>query len=49
MRLERIVSRGRIVDLRSLDLDEEETDEFQRILAQPFLSRVVRPIAGDIG
>jgi len=34
--------------LRSLDLDDEETDEFQRLLAQPFLSRVVRPIAGGI-
>lgn len=34
--------------LRSLDLDEEEAGEFQRILAQPFLSRVVRPIAGSI-
>jgi tight adherence protein C len=34
--------------LRSLDLDEEEVDEFERILAQPFLSRVVRPIAGSI-
>jgi len=34
--------------LRSLDLDEEEPDEFQRLLAQPFLSRVVRPMAGSI-
>ncbi len=34
--------------LRSLDLDDEETDEFERLLAQPFLSRVVRPIAGSV-
>jgi tight adherence protein C len=34
--------------LRSLDLDEDETDEFQLLLAQPFLSRVVRPIAGGM-
>ncbi|MGQ0833042.1 MAG: type II secretion system F family protein [Microthrixaceae bacterium] len=34
--------------LRSLDLDDEVPDEFQRLLAQPFLSRVVRPIAGSI-
>lgn len=34
--------------LRSLDLDEEVPDEFQRLLAQPFLSRVVRPMAGSI-
>jgi tight adherence protein C len=34
--------------LRSLDLDEEEPDEFQRLLSQPFLSRVVRPVAGSI-
>jgi tight adherence protein C len=34
--------------LRSLDLDEEEPDEFQRLLAQPFVSRVVRPMAGSI-
>jgi tight adherence protein C len=34
--------------LRSLDLDDEETDEFERLLAQPFLSRVVRPIADGI-
>ena len=34
--------------LRSLDLDDEEPDEFQRLLAQPFLSRVVRPIAGGV-
>jgi tight adherence protein C len=34
--------------LRSLDLDDAETDEFDRLLAQPFLSRVVRPMAGSI-
>ena len=34
--------------LRSLEYDAEETDEFQLLLSQPFLSRVVRPIAGGI-
>jgi tight adherence protein C len=34
--------------LRSLDQDLEDADEFQLLLAQPFLSRVVRPIAGSI-
>ncbi len=34
--------------LRSLDRDEVDTDEFQQILAEPFLGRVVRPIAGSI-
>lgn len=34
--------------LRSLDLDEEVPDEFQRLLSQPFLSRVVRPIAASV-
>jgi hypothetical protein len=34
--------------LRSLDLDDEVPDEFQRLLAQPFLSRVVHPIAGAV-
>lgn len=34
--------------LRSLDLNEEVPDEFQRLLAQPFLSRVVRPIASSV-
>jgi tight adherence protein C len=34
--------------LRSLDVEDEEPDEFQRLLAQPFLSRVVRPIAGGL-
>jgi tight adherence protein C len=34
--------------LRSLDLEDENTDEFERLLAQPFLSRVVRPIASGV-
>jgi tight adherence protein C len=34
--------------LKSLEAYEDEPDEFQQILAQPFLSRVVRPIAGGI-
>ena len=34
--------------LRSLDQDVDEADEFQLLLSQPFLSRVVRPIAGSI-
>lgn len=34
--------------LRSLDHTVDETDEFQLLLAQPFLSRVVRPIAGGV-
>lgn len=34
--------------LRSLDRDDDETDEFQLLLAQPFLSRVVRPVAGSL-
>jgi tight adherence protein C len=34
--------------LKSLEVYEDEPDEFQQILAQPFLSRVVRPIAGGI-
>ena len=34
--------------LRSLEQDLEDADEFQLLLAQPFLSRVVRPIAGGI-
>jgi len=32
--------------LRSLDREVDEADEFQLLLQQPFLSRVVRPIAG---
>lgn len=34
--------------LRSLDLDDVGPDEFELLLAQPFLSRVVRPIAGSV-
>jgi tight adherence protein C len=34
--------------LRSLDSEIDEADEFQLLLAQPFLSRVVRPVAGSI-
>jgi len=34
--------------LRSLEQDEVEIDEFQQILSEPFLGRVVRPIAGGI-
>ena len=34
--------------LRSLDREVDEADEFQLLLQQPFLSRVVRPIAGGI-
>jgi tight adherence protein C len=34
--------------LRSLDREVDEGDEFQLLLAQPFLSRVVRPVAGSI-
>lgn len=34
--------------LRSLDLDGEIPDEFDRLLAQPFLSRVLRPVAESI-
>jgi tight adherence protein C len=34
--------------LRSLDRGEVDTDEFQQLLAEPFLSRVVRPIAGGV-
>jgi len=34
--------------LRSLEHEEVDTDEFQQILAEPFLGRVVRPIAGGI-
>jgi tight adherence protein C len=34
--------------LRSLDLDEEHPDEFELLLQQPFLSRVVRPMAGSV-
>jgi tight adherence protein C len=34
--------------LRSLDSEDEETDEFRILLAQPFLSRVVRPMTGSL-
>ncbi len=34
--------------LRSLELDDEEADEFERTLALPFLTRVVRPIASGL-
>ena len=30
--------------LRSLDYDVEEADEFQQLLAEPFLRRVLRPL-----
>ena len=32
--------------LRRLDLDVEEIDEFQQLLAEPFLTRVLRPLGG---
>lgn len=34
--------------LRSLELDAGSADEFELLLAQPFLSRVVRPLAGSV-
>jgi tight adherence protein C len=34
--------------LRSLDRDQEVHDEFQQLLTEPFLGRVVRPIAGSL-
>ena len=34
--------------LRSLDRGEVDTDEFQQLLSEPFLSRVVRPFAGGV-
>jgi len=34
--------------LRSLDMDDEEADEFERTLTLPFLTRVVRPIASKV-
>jgi tight adherence protein C len=34
--------------LKSLDGWEEETDEFQVLLAQPFLTRVVRPMSANV-
>jgi len=32
--------------LRSLDMQPEEADEFEQLLAQPFLRRVLRPLGG---
>jgi tight adherence protein C len=34
--------------LRSLDWDDDQVDEFERTLALPFLTRVVRPIADSL-
>lgn len=34
--------------LKSLELEDDTTDEFELLLAQPFLSRVVRPIASGV-
>lgn len=34
--------------LQSLDWDDDELDEYERTLAQPFLTRVVRPLASSI-
>jgi tight adherence protein C len=34
--------------LRSLDYDVEDTDEFQQLLAEPFLSRVLRPLGSRL-
>lgn len=34
--------------LRSLDWTEDEADEFQQLLAEPFISRVLRPIASRL-
>jgi tight adherence protein C len=34
--------------LRSLDHDDLEADEYAQLLAQPFLSRVVRPLTGGL-
>lgn len=34
--------------LKSLDWTDEEADEFQQLLAEPFLTRVLRPIAGRV-
>src|SRR3546814_11351100 len=34
--------------LRSLEADRVDADEFDLLLEQPFLSRVVRPIAGSV-
>jgi tight adherence protein C len=46
-----LVPAGEAADdyLRSLDTyDEEEIDQYQALLAQPFLSRVVRPISASL-
>ena len=34
--------------LRSLDWSDEEADEFQQLLAEPFITRVLRPIASRL-
>lgn len=34
--------------LRSLDWDDDQLDDYERTLAQPFLTRVVRPLASSI-
>lgn len=34
--------------LRSLDWDDTEADEFQQLLAEPFIGRVLRPIASRL-
>ena len=34
--------------LRSLDYDDEEPDQYKALLAEPFLSRVVRPISASL-
>ncbi|MGH9186869.1 MAG: type II secretion system F family protein [Acidimicrobiales bacterium] len=34
--------------LTSLDTGDERTDEFRRLLAEPFLGRVLRPVAGRL-
>ena len=46
-----LVPAGEAADeyLRSLDLaDEDEIDQYQALLAQPFLSRVVRPVSASL-
>jgi tight adherence protein C len=45
-----LVPAGEAADeyLRSLDTYEEETDEYQILLRQPFLSRVVRPLSASL-
>jgi tight adherence protein C len=34
--------------LRSLDMSDEEADEFQALLAEPFITRVLRPISAQM-